>query len=246
MVHTRRSNIHWFLAIGSLTTVGVACGDSGTGGAGGAGASSSSAASTTSLTSVATSTHAATTTTTQSSSESSSQSSAEASSSTGVDPCVDGMKNGSETDVDCGGPVCSKCADGDGCIVPSDCVVGVCTNNQCDGIPTAAQAPDSLAPTVSNYAPKCVVSASDGTPTTDCWVITWNGYRYWALSDANNGVAFDIVAVKKSGVVTNTEVHPGTRYVWNTSVDTVAQTVTFYGQGTGTVTMTWAALAALK
>ena len=39
--------------------------------------------------------------------------------------CTDGLKNPTETDVDCGG-VCSKCKDGKGCAVGTDCNSGVC------------------------------------------------------------------------------------------------------------------------
>src|SRR5262245_17682923 len=45
-----------------------------------------------------------------------------------VPACNDMMKNGTETDVDCGG-MCAgtkKCADGKGCLVGSECTRGVC------------------------------------------------------------------------------------------------------------------------
>ena len=44
-----------------------------------------------------------------------------------------------ETDVDCGGPNCSPCANDDGCSVATDCVSGVCDSSNtgqckpCDG-----------------------------------------------------------------------------------------------------------------
>jgi alpha-tubulin suppressor-like RCC1 family protein len=45
--------------------------------------------------------------------------------------CGDTVKNGSETDVDCGGTDCGKCADMLACAVAGDCVSGVCTGNTC-------------------------------------------------------------------------------------------------------------------
>jgi hypothetical protein len=45
-----------------------------------------------------------------------------------VDMCKDGMMNGNETDVDCGGGSCPKCADGKLCDGDADCA-----NNDCDG-----------------------------------------------------------------------------------------------------------------
>jgi len=53
--------------------------------------------------------------------------------------CDDGMKNGDETDVDCGGAKCTtKCADGKLCGAATDCTStfcadGVCCAEACDG-----------------------------------------------------------------------------------------------------------------
>lgn len=46
--------------------------------------------------------------------------------------CRDGIANGDETDVDCGGSVCGPCADGRGCQLPRDCIGRLCTNGLCD------------------------------------------------------------------------------------------------------------------
>ncbi|HEX2570635.1 MAG TPA: fibrinogen-like YCDxxxxGGGW domain-containing protein [Polyangia bacterium] len=40
--------------------------------------------------------------------------------------CTDGMRNGDETGVDCGGPTCPKCADNQGCQTNNDCISGFC------------------------------------------------------------------------------------------------------------------------
>jgi plastocyanin len=40
--------------------------------------------------------------------------------------CVDGVKNGAETDVDCGGPCPSKCGPGGSCKMNSDCASASC------------------------------------------------------------------------------------------------------------------------
>ena len=44
---------------------------------------------------------------------------------------TDGMKNGDETDVDCGGSRAPKCADGKSCVVAGDCTDGICTGSKC-------------------------------------------------------------------------------------------------------------------
>src|SRR5262245_10430595 len=40
--------------------------------------------------------------------------------------CSDGIKNGAESDTDCGG-TCAACADGAGCAAAGDCTSGVCS-----------------------------------------------------------------------------------------------------------------------
>jgi Cys-rich repeat protein len=53
--------------------------------------------------------------------------------------CTDGIKDGQETDVDCGGPVCDAqdrtCANGKMCLVGPDCQSKVCTGDVCQ-VPT--------------------------------------------------------------------------------------------------------------
>jgi hypothetical protein len=45
--------------------------------------------------------------------------------------CLNGVKDGLETDTDCGGSCDAKCKDGRVCVQPSDCVSGNCQNGAC-------------------------------------------------------------------------------------------------------------------
>ena len=45
--------------------------------------------------------------------------------------CGDGKKDGTETDVDCGGSVCPPCGTNKDCVKPTDCVSAVCTGGMC-------------------------------------------------------------------------------------------------------------------
>src|SRR5690242_17769837 len=110
---------------------GYACGDSSSDhpkgnpiGTGGAGA-------TTVATSTDSSTHA--------SSSPAVSSATQASSSTGAGggPCMNGVKDGSETDVDCGGGTCPTCIDGKKCNQDPDCTEKNCVAGVC-AIPTCA------------------------------------------------------------------------------------------------------------
>jgi hypothetical protein len=44
--------------------------------------------------------------------------------------CTDGVKNGSETGVDCGGS-CPRCTTGQGCTSPNDCASAFCSGGTC-------------------------------------------------------------------------------------------------------------------
>ncbi len=45
--------------------------------------------------------------------------------------CTDGVRNGMETDVGCGGPTCSPCARGMRCASDADCSTGSCRRGAC-------------------------------------------------------------------------------------------------------------------
>jgi hypothetical protein len=51
---------------------------------------------------------------------------------------TDGMKDGTETDVDCGGGAAPACADGKSCAVASDCADGVCDGTMKCAAPTSS------------------------------------------------------------------------------------------------------------
>lgn len=54
--------------------------------------------------------------------------------------CTDGIWNGTETDVDCGGGACYPCEPGQSCVDSSDCVSGSCVGGACQ----AASCTDGL------------------------------------------------------------------------------------------------------
>jgi hypothetical protein len=45
--------------------------------------------------------------------------------------CSDGVRNGAETDVDCGGSCSTKCATGGACSVNADCTTNLCSSGRC-------------------------------------------------------------------------------------------------------------------
>jgi hypothetical protein len=114
--------------------------------------------------------------------------------------CSDGFKNGQETDLDCGGGTCPKCADTLGCKVGGDCLDGVCSAGHC-AVPTCADSVKNGQETDVDCGgagcPKCVVGKTCGAPgdcTTGfcqgnvcaCPILTCGGACVDPASDANN------------------------------------------------------------
>lgn len=58
-----------------------------------------------------------------------------------ADTCSNGLDDGCETDIDCGGRSCSACADFDNCIGDGDCQSGICSNGICAQCLKAANCP---------------------------------------------------------------------------------------------------------
>jgi len=90
--------------------------------------------------------------------------------------CNDNSKNGSETDIDCGGS-CPGCADGDTCNVDADCMSNSCDDNVCgQPIPLCAQqAPD---PATGQRCPLFM----DCAQSSECGV--FQGCQQWFCNNA--------------------------------------------------------------
>jgi hypothetical protein len=71
--------------------------------------------------------------------------------------CIDGMKNGRETGVDCGGPECPRCAVGQGCQTRDDCAGAFCTGHKCQACTSSPQCGSDAAGTCA-----CVQPEGDG------------------------------------------------------------------------------------
>lgn len=73
--------------------------------------------------------------------------------------CTDGILNGTETDVDCGGASCGACFDGRGCSVAADCISQNCNGGRCDSAATSQLPDTSSAPLYSIDAGAGIVVA---------------------------------------------------------------------------------------
>jgi hypothetical protein len=83
---------------------------------------------------------------------------------------ADGVKNGDETDIDCGGSKAPACADGKGCAIPADCTSGVCTGNVCQ-VPTDSDGVkngDETGVDCGGVSPKKCPAGEGCNTTADC------------------------------------------------------------------------------
>jgi hypothetical protein len=84
--------------------------------------------------------------------------------------CSDGVQNGDESDVDCGGMDCAVCTAGDTCRTDTDCQSDVCTGGTCDAPTCFDGAQNGQETDVDCGGPDCGSCPSGATCSedTDC------------------------------------------------------------------------------
>ncbi|MDI3292124.1 Ig-like domain-containing protein, partial [Polyangium sp. 15x6] len=80
--------------------------------------------------------------------------------------CDDGVKNGTETDVDCGGGTCLPCASGQACTTAADCQTGACIGGLCDAPAVVSTTPADAATGVAAGATVAVTFSMPMAPAT--------------------------------------------------------------------------------
>ncbi len=88
--------------------------------------------------------------------------------------CRDGVPNGNETDVDCGGGTCHRCQNDQTCQAANDCLSGTCTGGQCvtctlkDLCGSDANGACQCNEDFATREPVCLTSAALGFTVDDC------------------------------------------------------------------------------
>ena len=74
-------------------------------------------------------------------------------------------------------------------------------------------------------------------PNSDCPVIKWGPYTYWAYSHTDNRTGMTIVAYDSNDNVVDQWVRTGARYIISITLDMNAMTATFLGQASNTIAL---------
>ncbi|HEV7732449.1 MAG TPA: hypothetical protein VGR62_09830 [Candidatus Binatia bacterium] len=113
-----------------------------------------------------------------------------------VPTCFDGVENGSETGLDCGGGSCPGCAVGQGCFLGTDCALGGCSGGICQPTCTiGAECPSGVCTGGYCRVPNCADGVQNGAETAlDCGgpapncVRCANGLTCGGPSDCASGI----------------------------------------------------------
>ncbi len=102
-----------------------------------------------------------------------------------VAACDDGVHNGTEADLDCGGPCSTKCGGGKLCKVDADCLHGKCLAGLCDlGPGELIGTGDPVKPTAKLKA----LVTSDMADPTDLAFSSLNPDELWIVNRANDTI----------------------------------------------------------
>jgi len=144
--------------------------------------------------------------------------------------CFDGVKNGAETDADCGGGACAGCTEGKSCILGSDCASRGCNYaSVCVGAPscTAHNGGDTCGPGESDQGVTtnedcCLaggpVTGAHGTVILDKYRVTSGRMRAF-LTAVNGNVRAFIQAQRAVGFMAGATMEPGWDLYLPTAMD---------------------------
>jgi len=112
--------------------------------------------------------------------------------------CTDKIKNGNETDIDCGGGTCPKCANGKTCKGATDCINGMCSGAKCShagsckallgGNPSIKSGVYSIAPKKGGAA---IMAYCDMTSAGGGWTMVAAQYEADQMTDWGEGTQTD-------------------------------------------------------
>ena len=154
----------------------------------------------------------------------------------GTSNCDLDVSNGCEVNTNTSSANCGVC--GNSCALDNTCGGGRCAI--CTPVVVSLPA-SAMPPAPPGTGARCFASGSSFT-TADCQVVQCGQLNTWALSYTDNRGAFNVVTYTPSGTIVRQTERSGSRYWWSSAVNAGPQTVTFFGQATGSVTIPWSEL----
>ncbi|WP_217994963.1 hypothetical protein [Methylogaea oryzae] len=109
-------------------------------------------------------------------------------------------------------------------------------------VPVVAQIPTGSSPTPPPSSKVTCTTGPDSAISPTCPVIEYEGVKFWPFSYVDNRYSLNVAGYDAANRLVSQQEVPGTRYVWKVTVDTAAQTVTFFGQSNTTATLPWSKL----
>lgn len=106
------------------------------------------------------------------------------------------------------------------------------------------KAPSHFGACLSTARARCSEDARGWPPSKTCDVVKYQGVTYWPMSFDDNRYAILAAGVPETSALTDvvpTKVAyaAGTRYIWKVEVDQHKKTVTFWGQGNSSASLSW-------
>ena len=106
------------------------------------------------------------------------------------------------------------------------------------------KAPSHFGARLSTARARCSEDARGWPPSKTCDVVKYQGVTYWPMSFDDNRYAILAAGVPETSALTDvvpTKVAyaAGTRYIWKVEVDQHKKTVTFWGQGNSSASLSW-------
>jgi hypothetical protein len=111
---------------------------------------------------------------------------------------------------------------------------------QASTVPAVVRAPEDCIGTIPGGLKLVALTSPDSLSSPSTYpVLTWCGYTFWALSYDDNRVEMAIVVYDLNRKMVFRFNKAGARYIWKITVNESAQTVTFWGQASHTIVMSW-------
>jgi hypothetical protein len=159
----------------------------------------------------------------------------------GAESCSEATKQCQHTSLanDCGALTCG--ASPSGCFACGTCSAGlICLQGGCRCTPQVGSASAGSPPPVpAGLKVICLADPNQLVDAPDCPIIKCGTRTYWAFSPTDNTESMGLVGYDETSTAVYQRSLVGARYIYQISVDSIAQTITLIGQGGVSMVIPW-------